>query len=600
MFSKVILIALLILPVLRTSTAWGSELNCDLINIQQKDLTEVIRPEILGNLYATAMLKIATVAILENYETFEDTAKSIIQKSKKKSDSALKNRVGSYNYWPESKRITNADFALVASLLVDSQGSNLSKEELGALNLVYLANKNESKISFSKIINQLISKNNNLILVTSPQLQLAMNDYPTSCLQNYFSKNKLVNIINKINMAIASNLDIVTITDDKIFYDNSILVKLPLLKLSKKKYDPSSEQGLNVGERLLSEVGGSFNSYRKSTAIIHNVSNLETIKHFHQFYGLSNFVVLNKKEGTITLFDESARVLRILPVIVSSLDDRMNAGGAGIYYGGFFDGVIYYSKAISDKGMREVFRLKQDNHFQVDGPLYILPTEINAHKFRIKNKRLAFSGYQFYRKSQNYNYSIDTSIKFRLEIKNNYKSNFVINYINTLEKEKSRLMQILKIDNDDYNILAGFAIGVLSPESNFGKNWKYVLKEFLPGVISLAKGNGLDTSKNSRGPTQLKVIPDIIMDQYGITKVNLTDPENAAVATIAISADFLKQLRNLGVNDQSINEENIQNYIYYLYQGKRVQIKEASATPENNLAIKKIMNVVNGLEFLEY
>jgi ribosomal protein S19E (S16A) len=96
------------------------------------------------------------------------------------------------------------------------------------------------------------------------------------------------------------------------------------------------------------------------------------------------------------------------------------------------------------------------------------------------------------------------------------------------------------------------------------------------------------------------VIPEEIMNEYGITKTNLTDPENAAVATIAISADFLRQLRNLGVNHKSINEENIQNYLYYLYQGKRVQIKEALATPEDNLAIKKIMNVVLGLEFLEY
>ena len=161
-------------------------------------------------------------------------------------------------------------------------------------------------------------------------------------------------------------------------------------------------------------------------------------------------------------------------------------------------------------------------------------------------------------------------------------------------------MQVLKVDNDDYNILAGFAIGVLAPESDFGKNWKYVLKEFLPGAVSLAKGNGLDTSKNSRGPTQLKVIPEEIMEDYGISKTNLTDPENAAVATIAISADFLKQLRNLGVNHKAINEENIQTYLYYLYQGKRVQIKEALATPDDNIAVKKIVNVVNGLEFLEY
>ena len=61
--------------------------------------------------------------------------------------------------------------------------------------------------------------------------------------------------------------------------------------------------------------------------------------------------------------------------------------------------------------------------------------------------------------------------------------------------------------------------------------------------------------------------------------------------TIILSLDYYHKL---------INEENIQNYLYYLYQGKRLEIKEALATPESNLAIKKIMNVVSGLEFLEY
>jgi hypothetical protein len=259
---------------------------------------------------------------------------------------------------------------------------------------------------------------------------------------------------------------------------------------------------------------------------------------------------------------------------------------------------IYYAKALADNGMREVFRTR--SNLSLNGPLYILPAESLQHKFRIKNKSLAFSGFQFYRKSRNYNYTIPSESKFQLAIKHNYKSKFVARYISTLNKEKNRLMQILSIDNDDYNILAGFAIGVLSPESDFGKNWKYVLKEFIPGAVAIAKGNGLDISKNSRGPTQVKYISEDIMKEYSINNNNLSNPENAAVATIAISADFLKQLRVVGVNHKLINEENIQNYLYYLYQGKRVMIKNGEATPEENVSIKKIMTVVNGLEFLEY
>jgi len=593
MISKIFLATLLALPMLTVQNAMASSIDCSAVKTQHRELGVVIHPEMLGNLYAKAMLKVATVVVEENYGTFEDAAKAIIQENESQSLKALKTRAQKYSYWQKDRRISNADFSLVASLL-----GTLDKEELAALNLVYLVNKSGSEINFSEVIYKLISKNDHSIVVTTPQIKLAMNSYPTACLQQGFAKNQVANIINKMNMAVAENPSKTRFEDNKVFIAENLLIQIPSIKLAKKKYTSADVDTLNIGDRLLSEVGGSFNSYRKSNAIIHGVSNLETIKHFHKFYGVSDFAVVSKKDKTLTLFDESARVLKKITIQLSSLDDRMNAGGAGIYYGAIEDGNSYYAKALSDKGMREIFKLKQS--VRLDGPLYILPQETGLHKFRIKNKRLAFSGYQFYRKSRNYNYSIDSATKFKLEIKHNYKSSFVADYINTLEKEKNRLMQILKVDNDDYNILAGFAIGVLAPESDFGKNWKYVLKEFLPGAVSLAKGNGLDTSKNSRGPTQLKVIPEEIMDQYGITKTNLTDPENAAVTTIAISADFLRQLRNLGVNHKSINEENIQNYLYYLYQGKRVQIKEALATPEDNLAIRKIMNVVLGLEFLEY
>lgn len=115
-------------------------LSCGPIKGLHSELEEVIHPEILGNLYAKAMLKIATVVALENYETFEDIAKSIIQKSESKLHNTLKNRAKNFNYWKKNGRINNADFTLIASLLVeDNQTTKLSKDELGALNLVYLA-----------------------------------------------------------------------------------------------------------------------------------------------------------------------------------------------------------------------------------------------------------------------------------------------------------------------------------------------------------------------------------------------------------------------------------------------------------------------------
>ena len=592
MISKLFLVTLLSLPFAGVSNSQAA--SCNPAIVSNRELGSSLSPEMLGNLYGRAMLNMAKTTVLENYGTFEEAARDIVSKAQGRGLESLKNRAKNFNYWQKNNRISNADFVLVASLM------GLDQAELGALNLVYFADKGDPSFAFSDVIYKLISKNDNSVLVTSSQLDQELSGFPTACLQQKIPKTQLVNLINKLNMAVSENLNDVSIDGEQVRFAQTTLMRLPSLKVTKLKYNPSDVDSLHVGFRLLSEVGGSFNSYRNSNAVIHSVSNIETIKHFHKFYGLSDFAVLNKKEKTLTFYDENSRVQRKINIDVASTDDRMNAGGAGIYYGLIEKGNTYYAKALSDKGMREVFKSKQGQGIRLQGPLYILPQDAGAHKFRIKNKRLAFSGYQFYRKSRNLNYSIESEVKFKLEIKHSYKSKFVSDYINTLEREKNHLMQVLKVDNDDYNILAGFAIGVLAPESDFGKNWKYVLKEFLPGAVSLAKGNGLDTSKNSRGPTQLKVIPEEIMEDYGISKTNLTDPENAAVATIAISADFLKQLRNLGVNHKAINEENIQTYLYYLYQGKRVQIKEALATPDDNIAIKKIVNVVNGLEFLEY
>lgn len=594
------LLLLMFLQIAWLNETHSATPNCSTVKIQHAEIGVGIHPETLGNLYARAMLKLAHLAVEENFETFEEVAPLILQTTKVKYIAALKNRVGSYKFWEASRRMPNVDFVRIATLMTGHEENNLEQAEMRALWLVFKANERNSELDFSRIIYKLISKKENSIHVNLPQIKMAIDSYPIHCLGKHFTPNELTEVISNLYNTVEQNIREVSLEQEKIILGKTVIAHVPALKITRKKFDPSNISELEMGRRLLSEVGGSFNSYRKSNNVIHAVSNLETIKHFHKFYGLSTFSILNKKEKTLTIYDESANVLEKINISVSSLDDLINAGGAGIYHSAIEGKNVFYAKALADNGMREVFRLRANQEVKLHGPLYILPFNDKEHKFRIKNKGLAFSGAQFYRKSRNYNYTINSEAKFKLVIKHNYKSEFVERYIKTLAEEKNRLTQILKIDNDDYNILAGFAIGVLAPETDFGKNWKYVLKEYLPGAVALAKGNGLDISQNSRGPTQVKVIPEVLLDYYSIDKDNLSRPENAAKATIAISADFLKQLRVMGVNHKSINEENIQNYLYYLYQGKRAQIKKALATPDDNQAIRKITKVVNQLEFLEY
>ena len=149
-------------------------------------------------------------------------------------------------------------------------------------------------------------------------------------------------------------------------------------------------------------------------------------------------------------------------------------------------------------------------------------------------------------------------------------------------------MELLKLENDEYNMLAEFAFGVLSPETDFGKNWKYRVKQSVPVVVSIMKGNGFDTSENSRGPTQIKQIPEVIAEKYGIEKNELYKPENAAITTLAFVAAQLQELRNMAASNPAITEETLQDYLYYLYNGRRNEIRKGTATPDKNIAIQKI------------
>jgi hypothetical protein len=48
-----------------------------------------------------------------------------------------------------------------------------------------------------------------------------------------------------------------------------------------------------------------------------------------------------------------------------------------------------------------------------------------------------------------------------------------------------------------------------------------------------------------------------------------------------------------------ISEENLQDYVYYLYQGRRYELKEGTATPEKNHSIQKIKAAIRHLTIEE-
>lgn len=147
-------------------------------------------------------------------------------------------------------------------------------------------------------------------------------------------------------------------------------------------------------------------------------------------------------------------------------------------------------------------------------------------------------------------------------------------FMAALESEKLNLMRIFYLSDDEYNRLALMAFGVAAQESQFGSSFKYVVKENVQFGVTLLKrfeawneGHTYD-AKNSRGPTQIKAVPEKLKKYYRIDEASLKRPRNAAIATLAFLAQTYNEMlvrardrkRFYFINDQSIFDFTLYGY----------------------------------------
>lgn len=336
-----------------------------------------------------------------------------------------------------------------------------------------------------------------------------------------------------------------------------------------------------------------YSTYKNiKTGFNQSSSSLGTIIAFHKRYGTAPFVIIDKNRKALMSFDSRGHLIETVSVQIPA-SDELEKGGAGIYAYYSFDENNHYLMAESNRQISKVY--SANIKFNTGTTVYILPTEQQKHKFRIKNKRIIFNAAKTFKNRPANNYSPTSKDAEEVSITEKSGTDFTKTFLQTLQQEKSQLMRLLKIDNDDYNMLVEFSYGVMSPETNFGKNWKYKIKEMAPYIVSVAKGNGLNTDRNSRGPTQIKRIPDVIIETYGIDKSDLKDAKAAAITTLAFNADLLRDLRANAHKHPKITEENIQDYLYYFYQGKRWEIRDGTGVPSSNISIMKIKKAIQGL-----
>lgn len=167
----------------------------------------------------------------------------------------------------------------------------------------------------------------------------------------------------------------------------------------------------------------------------------------------------------------------------------------------------------------------------------------------------------------------------------------------TLEDNKKSLMIDLGINGDVYNNIALLSLGIAQQESKFGDSSKFKLKNEV--TQDIGKALTLDKSYNSRGLHQIKYdglnidVKQKLAD-YGITKSNLDDPSKSAIAQIIIMANAYKyEIPQLLKVNPNIDPYDM---LLYLNQGKRKELTNKTATPEQNNYIQNVKRNMRNFE----
>ena len=212
-------------------------------------------------------------------------------------------------------------------------------------------------------------------------------------------------------------------------------------------------------------------------------------------------------------------------------------------------------------------------------PTYILPSN-NKNRFKLRNGRLDFSSHDI-SKTPSYHeidYSRIKTIKFNTQGLDYTKRGIIKNFSSSLIKNKESIQKDLGINNDTYNQLAMYSLGILGAETNYGdrhsgiSNFAHAIGKALsnsnssPDYYSKYYTYNATDDNNSIGLTQMRISQlgkkeKALLAKYHITKEDLVNsPEKAAIATmIKLASEY----KNQGMNfDKAIRSwNNNPNYI---------------------------------------
>lgn len=188
-------------------------------------------------------------------------------------------------------------------------------------------------------------------------------------------------------------------------------------------------------------------------------------------------------------------------------------------------------------------------------------------------------------------------------------------FAQSLVDNKQSLMKKLKIDGDVYNELSLLALGILGQETKYGSSTSYKFKKYGGDPLVLwtkimkngtpeRLGGGKSSKAYSRGLTQIKTssknkeVRDLYKSEGLINKRDYDDPSLSAKATmITLAHMYNNELKGTKL----LEDSNIswQDALMYLYQGKKNQVKNKTATPEKNKYIRSVKNNIKNFKLFE-
>lgn len=182
-------------------------------------------------------------------------------------------------------------------------------------------------------------------------------------------------------------------------------------------------------------------------------------------------------------------------------------------------------------------------------------------------------------------------------------------FMQALSVYKNELLALYpQVHGEEYNLLAHMAIGILGRESQFFQSNRYYFKETFPWAVSLMKvmqiylaGKEGAPSPNSRGPTQIKIVPSKIAAKYGVTSETLQEPQNAALATMGYLLDALPELKNRARNNNwdFVVPKTYPDYLPYIYFGSIRSLFNRTATPDKNIYIQDMRKYMGWVQIYQ-